>query len=243
MVVADRPGALPGGGRPARQEPTPRTSAPATSRPRACAKGNPNIKAGSKVKIDGDRDEASAAPTSISSCVHLFQGSHGYRTHLLGHRAAPPRSLVDLMTPKGKRGWGNSVVIGDRHEQQRPRQARPRARQVPGARRATPRAGGRGSPPSDAGSSRGLLMMPQVGDEVVIGFEHDDVHKPYVLGSLWNGTGEAGRRPRRPRRLVLAAVRPEGADPREGRDHDQERQGLHASRRPGKVDAEVARTT
>ena len=35
-------------------------------------------------------------------------------------------------------------------------------------------------------------MMPQVGDEVVIGFEHDDVHKPYVLGSLWNGTATPG---------------------------------------------------
>jgi uncharacterized protein involved in type VI secretion and phage assembly len=34
--------------------------------------------------------------------------------------------------------------------------------------------------------------MPQVGDEVVIGFEHDDVNKPYVLGSLFNGTATPG---------------------------------------------------
>jgi uncharacterized protein involved in type VI secretion and phage assembly len=35
-------------------------------------------------------------------------------------------------------------------------------------------------------------MVPQVGDEVVIGFEHDDVHQPYVLGSLWNGQAKPG---------------------------------------------------
>ena len=44
----------------------------------------------------------------------------------------------------------------------------------------------------NAGQSRGLMMLPQVGDEVVIGFEHDDVHQPYVLGSLWNGTAKPG---------------------------------------------------
>ena len=72
------------------------------------------------------------------------------------------------------------------------------------------------------------MMMPQVGDEVVIGFEHDDVHQPYVLGSLWNGQAKPGD--------DLAVL--DGsfslqsdqkiADPRQGRDHDQERQGLHA---------------
>jgi uncharacterized protein involved in type VI secretion and phage assembly len=35
-------------------------------------------------------------------------------------------------------------------------------------------------------------MLPQTGDEVVIGFEHDDVRKPYVLGSIWNGKGQPG---------------------------------------------------
>jgi uncharacterized protein involved in type VI secretion and phage assembly len=34
--------------------------------------------------------------------------------------------------------------------------------------------------------------MPVVGDEVLIAFEHDDVHKPYVIGSLWNGKETPG---------------------------------------------------
>jgi uncharacterized protein involved in type VI secretion and phage assembly len=43
-----------------------------------------------------------------------------------------------------------------------------------------------------AGKDRGLMMLPQVGDEVVIAFEHDDVHYPYVIGSVWNGKGKPG---------------------------------------------------
>ena len=41
-------------------------------------------------------------------------------------------------------------------------------------------------------------MMPQVGDEVVVGFEHDDVRRPYVLGSLWNGKDSPATTSRRP---------------------------------------------
>ena len=39
-----------------------------------------------------------------------------------------------------------------------------------------------------AGSQRGLWLIPQVGDEVLVGFEGGDVRAPYVLGSLWNGS-------------------------------------------------------
>ena len=133
MVVADRPVLVPGGGRPPREEPTPRISGAGYLEAEGVAKGNPNIKAGSKVKIDGVGTSFGGTYV-VSSCTHLFQGTHGYRT-IFSTSGRSPRSLVDLMTPKGKRGWGNSVVIGDRHEQQRPGQARPRAREVPGARR------------------------------------------------------------------------------------------------------------
>jgi uncharacterized protein involved in type VI secretion and phage assembly len=30
-------------------------------------------------------------------------------------------------------------------------------------------------------------MLPKVDDEVVIGFEHDDIRRPYVLGCVFNG--------------------------------------------------------
>ncbi len=38
-----------------------------------------------------------------------------------------------------------------------------------------------------AGEKRGFFCLPEVGDEVVVGFEHGDPHLPLVLGSLYNG--------------------------------------------------------
>ena len=38
-----------------------------------------------------------------------------------------------------------------------------------------------------AGASRGLHCLPEVDDEVLVGFEQGDFNRPYVLGGLWNG--------------------------------------------------------
>ncbi|MBE9009105.1 phage tail protein [Pseudanabaenaceae cyanobacterium LEGE 13415] len=38
-----------------------------------------------------------------------------------------------------------------------------------------------------AGSDRGIYFLPEVGDEVLVAFEHGVIDFPYVLGSLWNG--------------------------------------------------------
>lgn len=38
-----------------------------------------------------------------------------------------------------------------------------------------------------AGSSRGADWLPEINDEVLVSFEHGDIHRPYVLGGVWNG--------------------------------------------------------
>ena len=43
-----------------------------------------------------------------------------------------------------------------------------------------------------AGNARGLLMLPVVGEEVLVGFEHEDTTRPYVIGSLFNGVDVPG---------------------------------------------------
>src|SRR5262249_3527905 len=115
---------------------------------------------------------------------------HGYLTNFaISGRSS--RSLVDLMTPASTRGWGNSVVIGKVTQNDDPDGLGRVRVSYPAlgddtegwwARVAT----------SAAGKDRGLLMMPVIGDEVLIAFEHDDVHKPYVIGALWNGKGKPG---------------------------------------------------
>jgi uncharacterized protein involved in type VI secretion and phage assembly len=37
------------------------------------------------------------------------------------------------------------------------------------------------------GAKRGIEFLPEINDEVLVGFEMGDVHFPYVLGGLWNG--------------------------------------------------------
>lgn len=37
-----------------------------------------------------------------------------------------------------------------------------------------------------AGPEMGFYYLPEVNDEVLVAFEHGDVHHPYILGALWN---------------------------------------------------------
>jgi uncharacterized protein involved in type VI secretion and phage assembly len=41
-----------------------------------------------------------------------------------------------------------------------------------------------------AGSGRGTFFLPEVGDEVLIAFEHGDINHPFVIGALWNGSAK-----------------------------------------------------
>jgi phage protein D len=55
-----------------------------------------------------------------------------------------------------------------------------------------------------AGPDAGMFLVPDVGDEVLVAFEHGDFNRPIVLGGLWNGkhaippegaSGSQGERP------------------------------------------------
>jgi uncharacterized protein involved in type VI secretion and phage assembly len=37
-----------------------------------------------------------------------------------------------------------------------------------------------------AGMNRGSFFIPQIGDEVLVAFNHGDVREPFILGTLWN---------------------------------------------------------
>lgn len=39
----------------------------------------------------------------------------------------------------------------------------------------------------DAGNEKGFMFLPEVNDEVLVAFEHGDINRPFVIGSLWNG--------------------------------------------------------
>lgn len=37
------------------------------------------------------------------------------------------------------------------------------------------------------GPNRGAYFLPEVGDEVLVAFDHGDIKHPYIVGALWNG--------------------------------------------------------
>lgn len=42
-----------------------------------------------------------------------------------------------------------------------------------------------------AGNDRGAYFLPEVGDEVLVAFQHGSVDHPFVIGALWNGKDAA----------------------------------------------------
>lgn len=38
-----------------------------------------------------------------------------------------------------------------------------------------------------AAKQRGFYCLPEIDDEVLVGFEHGDIHRPYIIGGVWNG--------------------------------------------------------
>ncbi len=44
------------------------------------------------------------------------------------------------------------------------------------------------------GNEKGCYILPEIGEEVMVGFEHDNMEKPFVIGTLYHNSGEADRK-------------------------------------------------
>jgi phage protein D len=143
--------------------------------------GNPAVKAGAIVELKGIGQRFSGR-YRITRSVHRYVKG-GYTTHfeVSGRRA---NTLGQLLAPKSDRK--HSVVIGIVTNNRDPEgwgRVKVKFPTLPGneesywARLVSPM----------AGEGRGFEFIPEVNDEVVVAFEHDDSHRPFILGSLWNG--------------------------------------------------------
>jgi phage protein D len=149
--------------------------------------GDASLTAGTTVDISGVGDRFGGTYT-LTEAIHVIRGNGGYQTHLrVSGRAS--RGLIDLTASDPGSNWRNSVVVGVVTSNSDPQSlGRVRVKypalddQHEGwwARIATP----------SAGANRGLLMLPVVGDEVLLAFEHGDDEHPYIIGSLWNGQAQ-----------------------------------------------------
>lgn len=129
----------------------------------------------------------------VTQAVHVLDNrSGGYRTQFIvsGSQA---QTLLDLVRPAGMDGTSREWIALGVVTDNRDPDAMGRVKvQLPWLGDNIESTWARTASPM-AGDERGLLYLPEVGDEVLVGFEHGDVHRPYILGSLWNGQEQPPR--------------------------------------------------
>jgi uncharacterized protein involved in type VI secretion and phage assembly len=147
------------------------------------AVGDPGLRAGATVTIEGVGSDFSGDYT-LTSSVHAYSAERGYYTRFrISGRTQ--RTLLDLMTPAHNTPWANGLVIGIVTNNQDPEKLGRVRVKFPTLDDSLEGWWARVTA-LNAGKERGVLMVPQVGDEVVVGFEHGDPTRPFVLGSVWN---------------------------------------------------------
>jgi phage protein D len=146
--------------------------------------GNPKLRAGTQVKIEGVGQKFGGTFT-VTSTTHSYRGQHGYQTSFqISGRSS--RTLLELIRPPQDRNWAASLVVGVVTNNNDPEQ-RGRVRvKYPSLSDKEESAWAPVVTPS-TGNGRGMLMLPQPDEEVVVGFEHGDARRPIVLGSTFNG--------------------------------------------------------
>jgi phage protein D/phage baseplate assembly protein gpV len=151
--------------------------------------GNPNIKAGTKLKITGVGNDFSGT-YRVAKATHLLGTAGGYTTEF--SNSAGEHTLLG-QSNSNSNGGGiqiDSIVVGIVTNNKDPEgygRIRVQLPAVSGEETFW-------APVllTAAGKERGLSMLPVVGEQVVVAFENGDPSYPYVLGSMFNGKDTPG---------------------------------------------------
>ena len=150
--------------------------------------GDARLTAGTTIDVSGVGDRFGGKYT-LTEAIHVIRARSGYQTHLrVSGRAG--RGFIDLTASEPGSNWRNSVVVGVVTSNSGDPQSLGRIKvKYPALDDQHEGWWARIAAPS-AGANRGLLMLPVVGDEVLLAFEHGDDEHPYVIGSVWNGQAQ-----------------------------------------------------
>lgn len=162
----------------------------------AVIRGNPQVRAGSAVALN-----AVGAPFegryTVTSSRHLFDAVRGYETWITVS-GQQERSLFGLTGGGGQGAAGApgglgrcaglvSGTVTDTHDPQGSGRVKVRfpwlSDEYASDWARTAQSGGTGG---------GEAFIPEVGDEVLVGFEHGYLDRPYVLAGLYNGKDRPG---------------------------------------------------
>ncbi|MFN2505988.1 MAG: VgrG-related protein [Acidimicrobiales bacterium] len=149
------------------------------------ARGNPLLRAGVEIEIKGVGQKLSGHYL-LTSVEHVLGAGRAYVTRFVSGGRSPD-TLVDLLSrPSASVAWGHlGLVIGivtnnkDPDGLGRIKVRFPTLSDDEESWWARVAAIG-------AGATRGLSVLFEVNDEVLLGFEHGDVRRPIVLGGLWS---------------------------------------------------------
>jgi uncharacterized protein involved in type VI secretion and phage assembly len=152
----------------------------------AVARGDPRLRAGASVSI-GLAGDAFSGRYSVTSSTHTFDPERGYKTHL-AFSGRHERSLLALASSAAAHGRSSidGAVVGIVTNANDPDGVGRVKLKLPWLSDDYESDWARVSYPG-AGKDRGLVLVPEVDDEVLVVFEHGDIRRPYVLGGLFNG--------------------------------------------------------
>lgn len=152
--------------------------------------GNPAIRAGTPVNITGVGQKFSGT-YRVAAATHILRGGSMYETTFATETAHTLLGNVGPNPSTPPTRFSAQLVLGVVTNNQDPDDMGRVRVHYPSLGADIEGAWARIVTPS-AGKARGMLMLPVVGEEVLIGFEHDDTTRPYVLGSLFNGVDKPG---------------------------------------------------
>ncbi|HEY7479113.1 MAG TPA: VgrG-related protein [Gemmatimonadales bacterium] len=146
--------------------------------------GDARIVAGTALKLIALGDRFSGKYV-VTAARHTYSATDGYKTHFTISGQHSP-TLLSLLAPGPNGTPTKGLVVGIVTDNQDP-DGRGRVKVkfpwlTPDHASHWARVVSVG-----AGPERGIQFLPEINDEVLVGFEQDDVHHPYVLGGLWNG--------------------------------------------------------
>ena len=145
--------------------------------------GNPRIRAGVKIEINKDMGKY-GGEYYVTEAYHSFPMGGEYRTSF-SVRGLKAGNLLELLSPSRNLKPSQTFLVGivtNNNDPMNLGRVKLKFHLSPDYESDWARVVSIG-----AGKNRGFDCLPEVNDEVLVGFEHGNIHRPYVIGGVWNG--------------------------------------------------------
>ena len=150
--------------------------------------GNPGVQVGGAVNIQGknvfDQSDESFGDYTVISVNHHCDGQGNYSNDFISIPAS--LKMPPISAPNQPHCETQSALVTDNNDSKGLGRIRVKfhwmggEEKTPWLRIASPH----------GGDSKGMFFIPEVGEEVIVGFEGDSPAKPFVLGMVWNSNAK-----------------------------------------------------